>query len=98
MTIAVRLRLYGELARRAGRPKHVLSLPQGSRLDELLRRSVAGGLLSPDMLQRWRAGEVTAHLVVHNDEQVQFPADLNRPLSAGDEVAIIPWIVGGERP
>jgi len=96
MTITIELRLYGELSHRAGRPKHVLTLPEGSRLDELLRQAVADDLLPSDILQRWQAGEVTGHLVAHNDEQIEFPADLSRSLSTGDEVAIIPWIVGGE--
>ncbi len=98
MTITVHLRIYGELARRAGRKRQQLRLAEGASLGDLLRQTVAGGMLLPDTLRRWQAGEVTGHLVVHNDEQVQLPADLSRPLSAGDEVAIIPWIVGGERP
>ncbi|NOZ07239.1 MAG: MoaD/ThiS family protein [Chloroflexi bacterium] len=98
MAITIHLRLYGDLARRAGRKKQQLRLAEGSSLGDLLRQAVAGGLLPADTLQRWQAGEVTGHLVVLDDEQIEFPEDLSRPLSAGDEVAIIPWIVGGERP
>jgi len=94
-TITVRLRLYGELAQRAGHRRKSFALPRKSLLVDFLRRLVADNLLPPETFRRWLAGEVTGHLVVHNDEQVQFPADLDRPLSAGDEVAIIPWIVGG---
>lgn len=94
--IPVRLRLYGELARRAGTREHALWLPDGAELQDLFRQAVQDGLLPPGLVERWAAGEVTRHLLVHDDQQITLPADLARRLTAGDEVLVIPWIVGGD--
>jgi len=95
--LAVQLRLYGELAQQAGAREHTFWLPDGAQLQDLFQRAARGGLLPDGLVDRWLAGEATRHLLVHNDQQISLPANLDRCLGAGDEVLIIPWIVGGTK-
>ena len=91
----VRLCLYGDLARQAGARAHTLWVRSGAQLQDLFKIAAQEGLLPGELVEQWQTGEVTRHLIVINDRQLTLPADLGHPLRVGDEVAVIPWIVGG---
>ncbi len=82
----VRVKLYGNARRLAGREELELELPAGSTVAELLRR-IAG---EPGRIP---AGVASAILV--NGRNCAFQQGTATPIADGDLVEILPIVTGG---
>jgi MoaE-MoaD fusion protein len=82
----LRVRLFGVMAERAGGSEEMLELPEGATGAELLR---AIGERHPETAAILDRISLAVNLEVASPE---------RPLSAGDEVALLPPVAGGAEP